>query len=348
MSYIDCRFRTGLHLAVIIGLGIGAIVSCQAFADTNLVDREPWVIDGTDDTGPTPSSITMSVKGQAAGAFSELAVSYDVGGTGVVTVATIKGSGEIRFSLPPPGEFGGSFFTTGYWDCDEGFVPTMSITELDVRLTGGKHGRVQFKGRLSNGTSMAAKNFTLILFPPQSDSVQADVRYKLFATRDFCIDQAAHTNSADFPAVRMAGNFLSASEQENDQTRYVKVVSKTCFFFGCVTRKKSFCNDVVNQDGFIITNAPPRLGNNTIWLAHTQPSPRNTPSLRVRVLSPSHGRLRPQGSVVESSDPTQQNVSFWANWTDAKAHYRNKQRVGNFHYLLGVVPPEALSCDVEQ
>ena len=348
MSHTHRHLRKGLHFAVIFGLGICAVAGRQAFADTNLVDKDEWVIVGTDDAGPSPSDITMSVKGRPAGAFSELAVSYDVGGTGAVTVATIKGNGEIRFSLPPPGEFGGSFFTTGYWDCDEGFIPTMSITNLDVQLKGGKHARVQFKGRISNGTSMAAKDFTLVLFPPKSDSVRADVRYKLVATRDFCIDQTAHTNSADFPAVRLAANFLSASEQENDQTRYVKVVSKTCFFFGCITRKKTFCNDLVDQDGFIITNTPPRLGNNSIWLVHTQPSPRNTPTLRARFLTPAPGRFRPQGSVVASSDPTQQNVSFWANWIDAKAQYRNKHRIGNFHYLVEVAPPDALPCDVEQ
>ena len=348
MFYTHRHLQKSFHFAAIILLGIGAVASRQAFADTNLVDKDAWVIDGTDDTGPTPGNITMSVKGQAAGAFSELAISYDVVGTGVVTVCTIKGSGEIRLSLPPPGEFGGSFFTTGYWDCDEGFVPTMSITELDIRFKGGKHKRVQLKGKISNGTSMAAKDFTMTLYPPQSDSMRADVRYKLIATRDFCVDQTTHTNQDDFPGVRMAANFLSASEQDNDQARYIKTVGKDCFFVGCITRKKSFCNDLVNEDGFIITNTPPRLGNSTIWLVHTQPSPRNTPTLRVKFRSPVRGRFRPQGFVTASADPTEQNVSFWGNWIDAKPQYRDRHKVGKFYYTLEVIPAEALTCDVEQ
>src|SRR6266853_136568 len=151
-------------------LGICAIMCESAMADTNLVDNGFWVIDGTDDTGTNPTNITLSVDGHPVSSFSELILSYNVGGSGVVTVCTIKGSGGIRLSLPPPGEFGGTFFTTGYQDCDEGLIPTMSITDLDIRAKKGKNGDVQFKGKISNFTSMEAKDFTMTFSPPDVDS----------------------------------------------------------------------------------------------------------------------------------------------------------------------------------
>ena len=315
-------------------------------ADTNLVDKESWVVDGTDDTNANAASITMSVNGHAMGSFSKLLVSSDVGGSGVVAVCTITGAGEIRMALPPPGEFGGSFFLTSYWDCNAGFIPGMTITDLDIREKGGKKALLEFKGKISNLVSMAAKDFTMTLLPPQTDSFRAELKYSLFATSDFCVDQATHTNSDDFQVARMASNYVSPSIQQNDDTRFVKIISKTCFFYGCITKTKTFCTNLVNQDEFVI-NDPPRLGGGTVWLVHTQPLPQATPSLLLRFSSPGKSRLRPQGLVTSSADPSAQNVSFWGDWIDAKASYRNKKRVGKFRYTLEVDSPQALSCDFQ-
>lgn len=92
MSFIG-RLSRGIHYAaVMFCLGIGMIISGTALADTNLVNKQSWVIDGSDDTGANPTNIAVSVQGQAMGSFSELVVSYDVGGTGVVTVCKITGT----------------------------------------------------------------------------------------------------------------------------------------------------------------------------------------------------------------------------------------------------------------
>ena len=347
MSYIRRRPTKGLYLATVIFWGICVVASRQAFADTNVVDQGGWVIDGTDDTGPNPTNIAMSIHGHAAGSFSKLVVSYDVGGTGVVTVGTITGAGEIRLAPPPPGEFGGSFFTTGYWDCDDGFIPTMMLTELDIRVKGGKNGSLQLKGKISNGTSMAAKNFQLKLYAPQPDLVRADVRYSLVATRDFCVDQTIHTNADNFPVLRMAGNYLSATDQDVDKVRYFKVVGKTCVLGHCVTQKDTYCNDLVNQDEFIFDGGT-RIGDPMIFLAHSQTVPRNTPTLEARILKPVHAQIRIQGTVAASADPTAQNVNFWGNWTEARDQYRDGHKVGKFQYRLQAVPARAITCDHEQ
>jgi len=325
-------------------LGIGVIIGRATLADTNLLDNGFWVVDGTDDTGPNPTNITLSVDGHSVSSFSELVLSYNVGGSGVVAVCTIKGSGGIRLSLPPPGEFGGTFFTTGYEDCDDGLIPTMSFVELDIRAKKGQKGDLQLKGRISNFTSMEAKDFKMRFSPPDVDSTSVDVQYTLFATRDICVNQTNSAMADDLHAVSMAANYLSPSEQENDLARYVRISSKTCFFYGCVVNKKSVCESLVDTNGFLI-NTPRALGTSSMLLVHTQPLPRNTPTLSVQFHTPSHGSIKPQGFVTESADPTEQNITLWGNWGPAKASYRNKQRIEKFRYTLSVVPPRTYGCD---
>src|ERR1017187_2170678 len=346
MSFTRRRLARGLCFAVILCFGICMIAGDAVLADTNLVNKQSWVVDGTDDTNANAANISMSVNGHAMGSFSKLMLSYDVGGSGVVAVCTMTEIGEIRMALPPPGEFGGSFFLTSYWDCNAGFVPGMTITDLDIREKGGKKGLLEFKGKISNLVSMASKGFTMTFLPPQTDAFRAELSYSLFATTDFCVDQATHTNSDDFQVARMTSNYISPDVQQNDETRFVKIIRKACFVYGCVTKTKTYCTNVVNQDEFLI-NDPPRLGGGTVWLAHTQPLPQETPSLLLRLNSPGHSRTRPQGLVTASADPTAQNVSFWADWIDAQASYRNKRRIGKFKYTLEVDSPKQLSCDVQ-
>ena len=74
--YFSCFGRCkGLGLGVIILLGICAIAHRNALADTNLVNNGFWVIDGTDDMGPNPTNITLSVDGHPVSSFSELMLS---------------------------------------------------------------------------------------------------------------------------------------------------------------------------------------------------------------------------------------------------------------------------------
>jgi hypothetical protein len=286
----------------------------------------------------------MLVNGRAAGSFSELLISYDVGDTGVVAVATIKGTGEISMALPPPGVFGGSFFTTGYWDCNAGFIPSVSITELDVRERGGRVKELYLRGKASNFVSMSARDFTMTIYPPTLDSFRANVSYTLIATTNFCVDQVTHTNQDDFEVVRMASNYVSTNVNENDETRYIKQTAHDCYVYFCTTRTKAFCNTLTNADGFVIDD-PPRLGQSTVNFVHTQDLSAETPTLTVHLISPPSGRIMPQCYLTPSTDPTAQNVNFWGNWINARPEYRNRQRVGRFSYTLEVDSPRAMACD---
>ena len=335
------RFR-GFGFAVL--LGMGAVLNQAALADTNLVDNGTWVVDGTDDTGPNPTNITLTVNGDAVGPFSELAFSYNVGGSGVVAVCTITGSGAIRLSLPPPGLFGGTFYLATYEDCDLGLLPPMAITELEIRTKKGKKDSLEMKGKLSNFSSMESKDFELTFDTPDVDSVSAEVQYSLTATRDICISQTNHDAADDFHAVSMAANYISPSVQENDLARFIRITNKTCFFYGCVITKKSLCESLVNTNGYLV-NAPRVLGNPNIILAHTQPVPTNTPTLMVAFRQPSRGVIKTQGFVNETVDPADQNVVVWGDWVKAKDEYKNKRKIGKFRYTLSVSPPQTFSCD---
>lgn len=344
MSF-DCFGRNrGLCLGVAILLGACALGSRNAFADTNLVNSSSWVIDGTDDTGLNPTNIALTVNGDTVSSFSKLAFSYNVGGSGVVVVCTITGSGAIRLSLPPPGLFGGTFNLATYEDCDLGLLPPMAITELEIRTKKGKKDTLEMKGKLSNFNSMESKDFELTFETPDIDSVSVDVQYSLTATRDICINQTNHAVADDFHAVSMAANYISPSVQENDLARFIRITNKTCFFYGCVVTKKSLCEGLVNTNGFLVNN-PRALGNPNIILVHTQPVPTNTPTLMVAFRQPSRSVIKTQGFVNETADPTDQNVTVWGDWVKAKDEYKNKRKIGKFRYTLSVSSPQMFSCD---
>lgn len=340
---MNSSFRSFYRASVVALLGISALTCRAAFADTNVVSEKSWVIDGTDDPATNASSMAVSLKKHAVGAFTELVFSYNIDGTNVVPVCVVKGSGEIQMAVPH-GPFGGSFFLTGYWDCDAGYVPTMLISNLDIRLKGGKAPMVLLKGKISNQLSMASKNFEMMVFAPKPQLMQAELNYTLKATADFCVDEIIHTNQDNFPIARMASNYLSADTNENDVARFVKVTSQTCVLGYCRTVRKAFCYAVTNQDSLVVTSHPPKLGGNRISLVNTGAAT-NTPTLEVRFMAPGPGHIRPQGVESATADPTAENVSYWGNWAGAKGTYRAKQRVAKMRYILQVIPPGSLSCD---
>jgi len=331
-------------LATIALMGIGVTAGRAIYADTNLVDEKSWVVVGTDDLSTNASGIAVSVNGHAMGTFGELAFSYILEGTNAVPVGVVKGSGEIQLAVPN-GPFGGSFFLTGYWDCDAGYVPTMTISNLDIRVKGGKKAVVEMKGRISNGVSMAAKDFELMMMMPKPQEMEAQVSYQLMATTDFCVDEIIHTNQDNFQVARMAGNYLSAETNDNDILRFSRVTSHTCVLDYCNRTTKSFCYHLVNQDSLILTNKPPQLGGRAIWFVNDGATNSNTPTLAVKFMTPSSGQIHPQGLESATADPTAENVSVWGNWHSVKGTYRNKKKVASVRCILEALSPQPLSCD---
>jgi hypothetical protein len=341
---MKCCFRNFYRVGLISLAGIGAMAGKAALADTNLVNEKFWVVDGTDDLATNASSITVTTDGHAAGAFSELAFSYNIEGTNLAPVGVVKGSGEIQMAVPN-GPFGGSFFLTGYWDCDAGYVPTMVISNLDIRLKGGKAPVVEMKGKISNLVSMAAKDFQLIMMVPRPQLMEAELSYTLTATTDFCVDDMIHTNQDNFQVARMAANYLSPETNDDSIARFVKVTSSVCVLEFCSSTRKSFCYALANQDSLVVTNKPPKLGGSTIWLMNNGTVNTNSPTLAVKFMNPSAGQLKPQGLETATSDPTAENISYWGNLTHVKDTYRARKKVTKVRYLLEVSSPGTLSCD---
>jgi hypothetical protein len=192
---------------------------------------------------------------------------------------------------------------------------------------------------------MAAKDFELKVLVPKARLMEAELSYTLTATTNFCVDKFTHTNDDNFEVARMASNYLSPDVNENDGARFVKVTSHFCVLEFCFTTKKSFCYALADEDRLLITNKPPKLGGNTIWLMNNGNSPTNTPTLAVKFMSPSSGQLRPQGLESATVDPTAENVSYWGNWAEVKGMYRAKKKVAKVRYMLEVSTPGTLSCD---
>jgi hypothetical protein len=316
-------------------------------ADTNLYDNGTWFVDGATDPGPNPSDIGVTMDDVPVGSFSELKLYFNVPNVGTTQVFSIKGNGTLQPSLPPPSEAGGVFQMASYWDCEQGFIPSVEIQQLDLRSKTNGNGTLQMRGQISNLNSMQASDLMLKFHPVETDSVRVDVRYQLKATRDFCVDLTKDNTQDEFRAVTMLTNFLSTETNANNQVRYTKITDKICTGYDCWTKKKSFCADLLNQDGYVI-NTPHRLGKPELFLMHKTPVPRNTPTLIVSFRSPRKGHIKPQGSVIASSDPTALNVNVWGNWLDAKRQYKAGRKVGRFRFALEIEPPQERNCDREQ
>ena len=321
-----------------------AALADPAFADTLLFDNGRWSVVGATDPGPDPRSIAVSVNGSPVGSFSELKLFYPFTGAGVPQVFSITGRGALRASLPPPGEFGGSFWLTRYWDCAIGLVPSLVITQLNVRVESGSPQVLFLEGAVSNETSFGASDFRLKFPSPNFDEVKVEVSYTLVATRDFCVDSSRQAQEAGFQVARMTSTFLDDDEKLNDLIRYVtKLVG--CDGWGCFGVNGSVCGSLHNEDEDELVCFEDKLTDPGLMLVHQSPFPRNTPTLKINYEQPKHKKLNPQGTTVFSEDPDVHNVDLWANWRGAKDSYKSGKKVGKFQYTMKVIPPDTVSCN---
>jgi len=318
-------------------------LALPAAADTNLFDNGRWAVVGATDPGPDPRDISVSINGAPAGSFSELKLFYGFTGAGFPQVFSITGRGALRPSLPPPGEFGGSFWLTSYWDCSIGLVPSLVITELNLLVDPKDPKVLVFEGAVSNLTSFQATDVRLKFPAPASKEVKVDVSYTLIATRDFCVDASRQNLEDGFRVARMRANYLSNDENDNDLIRY-KARLQACDWFGCFGVTGSVCGSLHNDDSELVC-FDDRLADPGMLLVHQSIWPRNTPTLKIDFDKPSPKKLNPQGVVAASIDPDEENVDFWANWRAAKNSYRAGKKVGKFEYTMKAIPPDTVSCN---
>ena len=305
-----------------------------ARADTNLLSSGKWVVDGALLTNAQPIRVTV---GRTTLAVSELKFFYNFGGTNLVQVFAAAGSGTFQPALPA-GEVGGAFQLGSYWDCAQGLVGPLAITDLVLPGKAKHNGVLQLTGALANGNSLRGDKLVLTFYPPTTNTVRVDVQCRLVATRNFCVDQSGATEQDKFRVVTMAANYTSPADYDNDLARYIWLAEKDCFgWYGCYTRYKSECISVTNQLPGYLINTPRSLGKPWLMLAHTTATPRVTPSLQVAFRSP--GGIKPQGFWEVPA------IELWGNWTGVKKSYKAKQGVLRLNCTLEATPPRSVSCE---
>ncbi len=314
---------------------VGSLVPVRtpaAIADTQLFAQAGWVIDGAEDSGSTPTLIAVTVNGAPVGSYSELKVYHDFGASRP-QVYSVKGTAGALRSVLPGGAFGGTFYATGYWDCQVGLMQNMSILSLDIALQPANPGSIKLQGRASN-SSIEARDFTLTIAPPTATRVQADLTYTLTAARNLCVDQGRQANHEGFRAARVASNYLSTPVHDSDRAGYNAVPASTV------------CADLRNQSGFVFANPVPMSGSG-LTVAHSTTMPRNTPTLIISPLQPGPIEMTPQGWVTGSTDPNADNVDVWINWNAAMPTYSAGERIAVFAFRLVAIQPGGPCVETE-
>jgi hypothetical protein len=317
--------------AIALGLaGLALAVPATGPADEQVFQQGGWVVDGASETGQDPHPIRVSVGGAFVGVFSELKV-FDADPLCCFQTASVKGSGAIRAIPLPPAQWGATFHGTGYWDCDPavasgGFVQSLRITDLDLRLDPADPSRLRMDGVASNLESFEASDLVLRFDPPGVAATRVELAYTLVATRDFCIDPLRQGSHEGFRAARMASNYLSAAVHDSNRALYPGVP------------KALVEAELRNLTGFVFPSPLPLAGER-LYLVHDDALPRATPTLRIRFLAPTGPAIVPQGFVTASTDPSADNVDLWGNWQAAPGSFAEGETVGAFHFELAALAP---------
>lgn len=322
---------------------LGCLLATPALAGvgTTLFDDGEWRVVGV-------GSGAMSASGNGVqGDFAALVFSYDLG-AGFVPVLSLLEDGTLAPTLPPPGVPGATAVLGRYFECGGGLTDPLRFDALELPEKAKGGGRLELRGTLSNFDSLVSDKLKLSLPPPRSDRVRIDLKYKLRATRDLCVDPARRDTQEEFRIVELHSRFLSPAEHLNDLTRYVKNIDFDCDAFGdCDFDRISYCAPLENLTGYVI-DSPNRLRDREIGLFHTTNVPDATPSLVIEMFSPHPHAVKAQGFVTQTADPGALNADFWADWADVKREHALGKTVGSFRFTLEAREPRNPSCDRRQ
>ena len=321
-----------------------SLLAGSALADTTLFDDGRWRVVGVD-VGAEPEPIAVTRQDMQLGSFAALRFFYALD-AGFVPVLSLYAGGTLEPVLPPPGVPGASAVLARYSDCDVGLTPPLRFVALELPKKAGR-GRFDLRGTLSNNDSLESEKLRLRLLAPKPKRVRVELRYRLVATRDFCVDHEQSEATDEFRAVELVTQYLSSQQQLSDLTRYVRDLELDCGVFDCDVEKVWFCAALENVTGPVI-NSPKRLQGRDLDLLHTTSAPEPTPSLRVELRSPHPHSFKPQGAATASDDPAARNVSFWADWVDVKHEYHDGKRLGTFEFALEAESPRSRDCNRRQ
>jgi hypothetical protein len=326
-----------------LALGLVAAFSVWCQADTALYNDGVWIVNGIDEPGTNLNRIAVTVGGQPAGNFTELAVFRSFGG-GFPQVYSIQADGSLQPAVPPSGVLGGTFHLTGYWDCYAGQQLDLRFVALNIQPNTKKLNSLRFNGTVSNGSTLQATDYAMTLDLPNDSTVRLDVRYTLYATANVCVDQWEQQSSQGFQAVRIASNYISSQEMKNDGLQIKGYLGPFCDCCHCWWQKGYICANFTNQTGSVLPYSA-SMASSQLLMVHRQVGPNNTAALKIDLKSPSRSSCMVQGSTVLTADPAEDNVSLWINWGKAKSQYTIGKKVRPFRFKLEAQLPQAVACD---
>ena len=315
-------------------------LAAPAAAQGTLLEDGRWRVSGVVDSG-APQIVT-SVDGLASGAFAALRFAY-ADGTTFHEVLVLHGDGTLEPALPG-GVPGASASLGSYWDCERGLLGPLRFVAIDLPARSRKSGVLDLGGLLSNLDSLESEKLWIRIRPPKPERLRLELRYRLRATRELCIDRVRRDTEEEFHVVELAASYLGPGVNTNDLTRYVKDVRLDCDGFDCDLDKRTFCAPLSNETGYVI-DKPHRLESRVLSLFHTSDAPAPTPTLELELRAPNPHNLKPQGFVTESSDPAERNVAFWADWVEVRSRYAAGRKLASFRFALEAELPRSPSCD---
>jgi putative hemolysin len=320
-----------------------AAFPARSNADTVLYNDGTWIVSGIDGASTNSHQIAVSVAGQPAGDFTEIAVFRAFGG-GSPQVYSIQADGGLQPAVAPTGVLGGTYHLTGYWDCFGNERSDLRFISLNIQSNTKKFSSLKFNGTVSNGTSIQATDLGMTLDMPNDQTVRLDVRYTLYATASVCVDQWQQQSNQGFQVVRIAANYISNEIKENDGFQVKGFLGPFCDCCDCWWDKGYICSTFTNQTGSVLPYSAAMSGSQLLVL-HRQSGPNNTAALRVTMKNPSSSNCSVQGATVFSIDPAAHNVDTWINWDKAKSQYTPGQKIRPIRFVLQAELPQPEQCD---
>ncbi|MBW2661796.1 MAG: right-handed parallel beta-helix repeat-containing protein [Deltaproteobacteria bacterium] len=324
------REKSVVGLVLAFGLlvyGLGSVPLTQAAT----LDNGIWVVDVRVNNGePT---MEVFVDGSLIGEYSEIQVFHST--ADLSQSSTTENSWPEIFSVKANGylrplflgmDWGTSFVTTGYWNATVNYYfNLLKIKKINIlwKDVGDNLSMEAEASDILDSPYIYTNNLSITIERPTLSRVRVELSYDLLAAQNFTIDQGRMENHEGFKVAQFSSMYIDESQHDANKAAYTGINR------GWITA--NFSED--SSDSFIFTN-PENMKDDSLYLLHTDTSPRQTPNCSIELVSPVSNNCAPQGWITSSTDPNDDNVGLWVNWENAAVSYNAGDTIGNFHYYL--------------
>ena len=324
------REKSVVGLVLAFGLlvyGLGSVPLTQAAT----LDNGIWVVDVQKNNGePT---MEVFVDGSLIGEYSEIQVFHSTADLSQSSttenswpqIFSVKANGYLR-ALSLGMDWGTSFVTTGYWNATVNYYfNLLKIKKINIlwKDVGDNLSMEAEASDILDSPYIYTNNLSITIERPTLSRVRVELSYDLLAAQDFSIDQGRMEDHEGFKVAQFSSMYIDESQHDANKAAYTGINR------GWITAY--FSED--SSDSFIFTN-PENMKDDSLYLLHTDTSPRQTPNCSIELVSPVSNNCAPQGWITSSTDPNDDNVGLWVNWENAAVSYNAGDTIGNFHYYL--------------